>query len=84
MSAILSVRDLQKSFGAVVVADATSFDVAEGEAVGILGPNGAGKTSLFNLITGALSPDAGRIAFQGRLMKLAIPATLTLPRAGWI
>ncbi len=66
MSALLSVTGLQKSFGAVVVADATSFDVSTGEAVGILGPNGAGKTSLFNLITGTLQSDSGRIAFCGQ------------------
>lgn len=66
MSALLSVKDLQKSFGAVTVADASSFDVAQGEAVGILGPNGAGKTSLFNLITGALRADGGTIRFDGR------------------
>ncbi len=66
MSALLSISGLQKSFGAVVVADATSFDVNQGEAVGILGPNGAGKTSLFNLITGTLSSDAGQIDFGGR------------------
>ena len=66
MSAILSINGLQKSFGAVVVADASSFDVAQGEAVGILGPNGAGKTSLFNLITGSLRPDGGSIHFEGR------------------
>ncbi|MCF2873005.1 ABC transporter ATP-binding protein [Octadecabacter sp. G9-8] len=64
MSALLSIKDLQKSFGAVIVADASSFDVAQGEAVGILGPNGAGKTSLFNLITGALRADAGTIHFD--------------------
>ena len=61
----MSVSGLTKSFGAVVVADRTSFDVASGEAVGILGPNGAGKTSLFNLITGALTPNSGRIEFEG-------------------
>lgn len=66
MSVLLSVAGLQKSFGAVVVADGTSFDVAQGDAIGILGPNGAGKTSLFNLITGALRPDAGRITFEGQ------------------
>ena len=66
MSALLSIKDLQKAFGAVIVADASSFDVAQGEAVGILGPNGAGKTSLFNLITGALRPDSGTIRFDGR------------------
>ncbi|MEQ9039449.1 MAG: ATP-binding cassette domain-containing protein [Silicimonas sp.] len=65
MSLLLSVSALQKSFGAVVVADATSFDISKGEAVGIIGPNGAGKTSLFNLITGALRPDGGRIGFDG-------------------
>ncbi len=63
MSALLSVADLSKSFGAVVVADGTSFDVRKGSAIGILGPNGAGKTSLFNLITGALRPDRGQIIF---------------------
>lgn len=65
MSALLSVSGLSRSFGAVVVADETSFDVPKGAALGILGPNGAGKTSLFNLITGALRPDAGRIEFNG-------------------
>ena len=65
MSALLSVSGLSKSFGAVTVADATSFEVASGAAIGILGPNGAGKTSLFNLITGALKPDAGQISFEG-------------------
>jgi branched-chain amino acid transport system ATP-binding protein len=65
LPALLSVSDLRKSFGAVVVADATSFEVSDGEAVGILGPNGAGKTSLFNLITGALPADGGAIHFGG-------------------
>lgn len=65
MSALLSIDRLQKSFGAVVVADETSFEIAKGEAVGILGPNGAGKTSLFNLITGTLRADGGRIGFAG-------------------
>ena len=66
MSALLSIKDLKKSFGAIIVADASSFDVAQGEAVGILGPNGAGKTSLFNLITGSMRADSGTIRFDGR------------------
>jgi branched-chain amino acid transport system ATP-binding protein len=66
MSALLSVSGLRKSFGAVVVADETSFDISPGEAVGILGPNGAGKTSLFNLITGSLKADGGSIRFGDR------------------
>lgn len=75
MPAILSIKALQKSFGAVVVADATDLDVAQGEAVGILGPNGAGKTSLFNLITGSLHPDSGQIHFDGRDITRSSAAT---------
>ncbi|WP_217362435.1 ABC transporter ATP-binding protein [Ruegeria arenilitoris] len=66
MSALLKVDGLSKSFGAIVVADKTSFEVNEGAAIGILGPNGAGKTSLFNLITGVLRSDAGSIHFDGQ------------------
>ena len=50
---LLEVRNLNKSFGAIVVADDVTLDVEDGEALGIIGPNGAGKTSLFNLLTGA-------------------------------
>lgn len=66
MSELLQCRELSKSFGSVTVADAIDFSVSHGEAVGIIGPNGAGKTSLFNLITGALQPDSGKIHFQKR------------------
>jgi len=62
---ILLVDAVSKSFGAVKVTDGLSFAVAEGETLGILGPNGAGKTTLFNLVTGELRPDAGRIEFRG-------------------
>jgi branched-chain amino acid transport system ATP-binding protein len=64
--ALLALRDVSKSFGALTVADAISFDVAKGEALGIIGPNGAGKSTLFNLITGTLAPDGGRVEFMGR------------------
>ncbi|MEL6233077.1 MAG: ABC transporter ATP-binding protein [Pseudomonadota bacterium] len=66
MATLLSLEGVSKSFGAVTVADSTSFAVEAGAAIGILGPNGAGKTSLFNLITGDLRSDAGQIAFDGR------------------
>lgn len=79
MSALLSVTNLSKSFGAVVVADDTSFDIYEGEVVGILGPNGAGKTSLFNLITGNLQADSGQIRYQGEDITRA-PASLRCKR----
>jgi branched-chain amino acid transport system ATP-binding protein len=48
------------------VTDGVSFDVPEGQALGIIGPNGAGKSTLFNLVTGNLTPDAGTIRFDGR------------------
>jgi branched-chain amino acid transport system ATP-binding protein len=63
---ILLVDAVSKSFGAVKVTDGLSFAVAEGETLGILGPNGAGKTTLFNLVSGQLRPDAGRIEFRGQ------------------
>lgn len=66
MTNVLSLNALSKSFGTVIVADAMSFDVPEGQALGIIGPNGAGKTSLFNLITGTLKPNSGSISFFGR------------------
>lgn len=64
--ALLQVERLTKSFGAVKVADELSLEIAEGEAVGILGPNGAGKTSFFNLISGTLAADSGKVYFLGK------------------
>lgn len=64
--ALLSLSDVSKSFGALTVADGVCFDVPQGQALGIIGPNGAGKSTLFNLITGTLRPDQGRITFDGR------------------
>ena len=66
MSDILTLQGVSKAFGAVKVADELTYSVREGEALGVLGPNGAGKTSMFNLITGALKPNSGRIEFKGR------------------
>jgi len=66
MSALLNLDGLTKSFGAITVADDLGYDLAPGEALGIIGPNGAGKTTMFNLITGTLSPDQGRIHFEGQ------------------
>ena len=61
---LLRLDSVQKSFGAVTVADQLSYDVAPGEALGVIGPNGAGKTSMFNLITGTLKPDRGQVWFD--------------------
>src|SRR5216117_2523296 len=64
--AALSVQKLQKSFGGLRVTDAVDLTVEQGERRLIIGPNGVGKTTLFNLITGELSPDAGSITLFGR------------------
>jgi len=63
---ILALEGVCKSFGALKVADSISLSVAEGETLGVLGPNGAGKTTLFNLISGDLRADAGRVSFGGK------------------
>jgi branched-chain amino acid transport system ATP-binding protein len=63
---VLRISNLSKSFGAIKVADGIDLVVSEGEALGILGPNGAGKTTLFNLISGSLHPDSGRVHFLGK------------------
>ncbi len=66
MTPILQLDGLSKAFGAVKVADALSYEVQKGDALGVIGPNGAGKTSMFNLITGTLAPNAGSVHFDGR------------------
>jgi branched-chain amino acid transport system ATP-binding protein len=63
---ILDLSNVSKSFGALKVTDAVSFSVPRGQALGIIGPNGAGKSTLFNLITGNIAPDTGRITFLGQ------------------
>jgi branched-chain amino acid transport system ATP-binding protein len=65
MSALLSLQTVSKRFRGLVAVDAVSFDVADGELFAIIGPNGAGKTTLFNMIAGAIAPDAGSISFAG-------------------
>ena len=65
MTAILSVQRLSKSFGAVKVADDVSFEVAEGEILGVIGPNGAGKTTLFGMLSGHVEASSGSVVFRG-------------------
>lgn len=60
---VLSVRRLTKAFGGLTAVNNVSFNVADGEIVGLIGPNGAGKTTVFNLITGIYRPDQGEILF---------------------
>src|SRR5215468_5389099 len=73
MTALLELESVSKSFGALKVIDQVSLAVEENEALGILGPNGAGKTTLFNLISGDLRPDAGRILLAGENVTTLAP-----------
>ena len=63
---LLSINGLTKHFGGLTAVNNISFDIHEGEAVGLMGPNGAGKTTLINLITGVHRPDSGEIRFKGK------------------
>jgi len=63
--ALLQIAGVTKRFGGVVASDNVVLDVAPGELHAIIGPNGAGKTTLIGQLTGELSPDAGRIMFEG-------------------
>jgi len=65
VATLLEVVDVSKRFGGVHVIEDFTFEVAEGEALGIVGPNGAGKTTLLNLIAGDLRPDRGTIHLSG-------------------
>ncbi len=62
---ILCVENLKKSFDGFVAVNGVSFSVKKGEICSIIGPNGAGKTTVFNLVTGHLSKDEGRLVFKG-------------------
>jgi branched-chain amino acid transport system ATP-binding protein len=83
--AILSVRGLTKKFGGLTAVNGVDFDLPAGELHAIIGPNGAGKTTFFNLVSGFLPPNAGRVVFDGqditgmpthRISKLGMARTL--------
>jgi branched-chain amino acid transport system ATP-binding protein len=63
---LLEVAGLKRSFGGFQALGGVSFQVEAGEISAVIGPNGAGKTTLFNVITGHLAPDSGRVGFAGR------------------
>ncbi len=65
MTALLDISGLKRSFGGVKALDGASLRVEAGRLTGLIGPNGAGKTTLFNVVSGLLQPESGRIAFDG-------------------
>ncbi|HTQ82356.1 MAG TPA: ABC transporter ATP-binding protein [Pseudolabrys sp.] len=66
MSAVLEVVNLSKRFGGITAVDDVSFDVREGEILGIIGPNGSGKSTLFNCVLGQLTPNDGEVRVDGK------------------
>jgi branched-chain amino acid transport system ATP-binding protein len=64
-ASVLTVHNARKKFGGLVAVDDISFDVADGELLGLLGPNGSGKTTMLNLISGALGLTSGEIRLAG-------------------
>ena len=86
---MLRVDGLTKAFGGFTAVAGVSFDLAEGEILGLIGPTGSGKSTTFNLIAGALPPTAGSIQFLGReiagahaskVAHLGIGRTYQIPR----
>jgi branched-chain amino acid transport system ATP-binding protein len=86
---VLSVTDLTKHFGGFTALNAVSFEVREGEILGLIGPNGSGKTTCFNCVSGALAATSGSIRFGGAeiagltpdaICHLGIARTFQIPR----
>ena len=65
MTALLVAEDLSRRFGGLLAVSNLSFEVREGEVLGLIGPNGAGKSTTFNVISGFYRPTAGRLTFRG-------------------
>jgi branched-chain amino acid transport system ATP-binding protein len=88
-AALLSVRGATRRFGGLYAVSDVSFDLLGGEILGLIGPNGAGKTTLVNLVSGAMRPTGGTIAFAGtalnglkphRIARLGIARTFQVVR----
>ena len=62
---LISLEKISLSFGKRKILDNVSFKINHGQILGMLGPNGVGKSTIFNLITGLIKPDYGKIKFEG-------------------
>ena len=66
MGSLLEVRELKKSFGGIQALKNVSFNVQEGEILGLIGPNGSGKSTFVNVVAGLYKPDGGRVFLKGK------------------
>ena len=89
MTNSLEIRNLVKTFGGLTATDDLSFDIKEGQSVGIIGPNGAGKTTVFSQIMGELKQTSGQISLFGKdlgnlptaeRIRLGVSRTYQIPR----
>ncbi|MBO9590770.1 ABC transporter ATP-binding protein [Devosia sp.] len=62
---VIDVRDVSKRFGGLLAVNNCSLSVRRGSITGLIGPNGAGKSTLFNMVAGNITPDSGRVIFDG-------------------
>lgn len=76
MKKVLEVRGITRRFGGITAVDGVSFDVHEGEILGIIGPNGCGKSTLFNCILGQLPPNEGEVRLDGEVVTGMRPCDL--------
>ncbi len=76
MSTVLEVRGIAKQFGGLSAVDGVSFEVRQGEILGLIGPNGSGKSTLFNCILGQFEPSAGEVMLDGRRVTGVKPSRL--------
>jgi branched-chain amino acid transport system ATP-binding protein len=76
MTAVLDVRDITKHFGGIGAVNGVSFEVQEGEILGLIGPNGCGKSTLFNCILGQLLPSSGEVRIDGKVATGRRPSDL--------
>lgn len=74
---LLELTNVGKSFGGITALRDVTFDVKEGEIVGLIGPNGAGKTTIFNMATGIFEPTTGVLSFAGRRLNGMQPHKIT-------
>src|SRR5690606_20788001 len=82
MNPILSVKGLNKSYGAIQAVRDVSFEVMPGEIFGVIGPNGSGKTTMFNSMLGQIRPDAGQIFLNGEDITQLNPQELSMKGVG--
>jgi branched-chain amino acid transport system ATP-binding protein len=87
---VVSIREIEKSFGGIRAIAGCTFDVAGGSITGLIGPNGAGKSTLFHVISGFFKPDAGQVLLDGRdvtglpphrLFQMGVVRTFQIPAA---